>query len=98
MRHSTTEASLPSRRRRFTLPLPTDPSEEELIRAWTLADSDLDEVRRCRRAGNRLRFALQLCILRRYGRFVSASKSRGLRGQGSFLHLKIWIPATESGG
>ena len=71
MRHSTTEASLPSRRRRFALPLPTDPSEEELIRDWTLSDSDLDEIRRCYRAGNRLRFALQLCILRRYGRFVS---------------------------
>jgi RNA-directed DNA polymerase len=29
---------------------------------------------------------------------TSASKSRGSRGQGSFLHLKIWIPATQSGG
>src|SRR5262245_52147282 len=69
MSHARTEASIPVRRR-FTLPLPTDPSEEELIRDWTLSDRDLDEVRRCRRASNRLRFALQLCILRHYGRFV----------------------------
>src|SRR5262249_1983113 len=71
MRHSTTEASLPSRRRRFTLPLPTDPSEEELIRDWTLSEGDLGEIRRCRGASNRLRFALQLCVFRDYGRFLS---------------------------
>ena len=32
------------------------------------------------------------------GKALSASKSRGSRSQGSFLHPKIWIPATESGG
>ena len=57
------------RRRRFALPI--DPSEEELVRDWTLSDGDRDEVRRCRGASNRLRFALQLCVFRRYGRFLS---------------------------
>jgi hypothetical protein len=69
MSSSTTAGSTPVRRRRFALP--TDPSEEELVRHWTLSEGDLDEIRRCRGAGNRLRFALQLCILRRYGRFLS---------------------------
>jgi Domain of unknown function (DUF4158) len=69
MSSSTVVGSTPVQRRRFALP--TDPSEEEMVRDWTLSESDLGEIRCCRGAGNRLRFALQLGILRRYGRFVS---------------------------
>lgn len=56
--------------RRHRVLLPPDPTEEELARNWTLSQSDRIEVFRCRGDGNRLRFALQLCMLRQYGRFL----------------------------
>ena len=52
------------------LVLPVDPGDEELARDWTLSEADKAEVRRCRGDTNRLRFALQLCTLRNYGRFL----------------------------
>jgi hypothetical protein len=50
----------------FTL----DPNDEELARDWTLTPEDLVEVRRCRGDDKRHSFALQLCVLRRFGRFL----------------------------
>jgi TnpA family transposase len=52
--------------------LPIEPSVEELARDWTLSTADLTEVRRCRGDDNRRRFAVQLCTVRRYGRFLDA--------------------------
>ncbi|MGI9070410.1 MAG: DUF4158 domain-containing protein [Bryobacteraceae bacterium] len=63
-------ASLPERRQQTGLSLPEDPSEEELARDWTLSEADRVEVLRCRGDDNRRRFALQLCVLRHYGRFL----------------------------
>src|SRR6516165_8987072 len=56
--------------RRASTALPEDPSEEELARDWTLSESDRAEVLRCRGDDNRRRFAVQLCVLRQYGRFL----------------------------
>jgi hypothetical protein len=50
--------------------LPTDPSDEELARDWLLSEHDLAEVRRCRGQDKRHSFAIQLCTLRAYGRFL----------------------------
>jgi TnpA family transposase len=50
--------------------LPVDPSEEELARDFSLSESDKREVRRCRGDDHRRRFALQLCVLRKTGRFL----------------------------
>ncbi len=50
--------------------LPTDPSDEELARDWMLSEQDLAEVRRCRGDDKRHSFAMQLCVLRAYGRFL----------------------------
>jgi TnpA family transposase len=50
--------------------LPDDPSPEELLQYWTLSDRDKAEVLRCRGEGPRRRFAVQLCALRAYGRFL----------------------------
>jgi hypothetical protein len=50
--------------------LPKDPSDEELARDWMLSERDLVEVRRCRGDDKRLSFAIQLCVLRAYGRFL----------------------------
>lgn len=54
----------------MSLILPTDPSDEELARDWLLTERDLVEVRRCRGADKRHSFAIQLCTLRAYGRFL----------------------------
>jgi hypothetical protein len=61
---------MPERQRQRGLTLPEDPSEEELARNWTLSEADHAEVLRCRGDHNRRRFALQLCVLRQYGRFL----------------------------
>src|SRR5262245_24995222 len=70
MSRSHEDRNIPVRRRQ-ALTLPADPLDEELVRDWTLSEPDLSEVRRCRGADHRLRFAIQLCVLRRHGRFVS---------------------------
>ena len=50
--------------------LPEDPSQEELAQYWTLSARDKAEVLRCRGEAQRRRFAVQLCTLRTYGRFL----------------------------
>jgi len=55
--------------------LPEDPSPEELVQYWTLSARDQAEVRRCRGEANRRRFAVQLCTLRAYGRFLPEATS-----------------------
>src|SRR5437879_10406238 len=64
------ELLLPSRAHRPVLVLPEDPSDDELLRHWTLSEADTREILRCRGDDNRRRFALQLCALRIFGRFV----------------------------
>jgi TnpA family transposase len=64
------EKILPSRQRSAVIELPEDPAEEELARNWTLSPADRIEVLRYRGDDNRRRFAIQLCVLRQYGRFV----------------------------
>src|SRR6267143_1518404 len=64
------EVQTPGRRRIPPLLLPTDPSHEDLVHSWTLSARDQVEVLRCRGEANRRRFAVQLCTLRAYGRFL----------------------------
>jgi uncharacterized protein DUF4158 len=61
---------LTSRQRRHPVELPGDPTEEELARDWALSAEDREEALRCRGEASRLRFALQLCVVRHYGRFL----------------------------
>ena len=67
---SPTESSPFPRRRTPALVFPDDPSPEELLQYWTLSERDSAEVRRCRGEAQRRRFAVQLCALRAYGRFL----------------------------
>jgi hypothetical protein len=62
-------------RRTSSLILPEDPSPEELLQYWTLSARDRTEVLRCRGEANRRRFAVQLCTLRAYGRFLPEATS-----------------------
>jgi Domain of unknown function (DUF4158) len=50
--------------------LPEEPGIEELARDGTLSESDIHEVLLCRGTDHCLRFALQLCVLRGFGRFL----------------------------
>ena len=74
------QAMAPVRRRsRPALSLPSDPSDEALARDWTLSAADKGEIQACRGDDNRLRFALQLCVLRLYGRFLTTYDAVPLR-------------------
>ena len=57
-------------RRTPSISLPEDPSQEELAQYWTLSARDWAEVMQCRTDATRRRFAVQLCTLRAYGRFL----------------------------
>lgn len=61
---------LTARQRNHISALPEDPSEEELARNWTLSETDRTQALRCRGDANRRRFAIQLCVVRLYGRFL----------------------------
>jgi TnpA family transposase len=64
------ERILSPRQRSPTIPLPEDPAEEDLARNWTLSPADRIEALHCRGDDSRRRFAIQLCVLRQYGRFL----------------------------
>jgi hypothetical protein len=66
------------RRRRRGLP-PHEPSEDALVRNWSLTAADLAEIGRCRGDDHRRRFALQLCMLRTYGRFLDDYRQAPVR-------------------
>src|SRR5271165_1021311 len=74
-----TDDDLARARTRHPSLLPTDPSEDELARHWTLTSDDLAEVAQCRGADHRRRFALQLCTLRAYGRFLDDYRQAPLK-------------------
>jgi hypothetical protein len=61
---------LTSRQRHHPVELPEDPTQEELARDWALSTEDRKEVWRCRGEASRLGFAVQLCVVRRHGRFL----------------------------
>ncbi|MGE5602589.1 MAG: DUF4158 domain-containing protein, partial [Nitrososphaerales archaeon] len=67
----------PRTRRRVLLP--HEPTEDELARHWSLTPADLIEIGRCRGDDHRRRFALQLCMLRTYGRFLEDYRQAPLR-------------------
>lgn len=60
---------LTDRQRSSLLDLPTD--DAALLHHYTLADEDLEQIRRRRQSHNRLGFALQLCAFRYPGRLLS---------------------------
>ena len=52
------------------LPIPDNPSEDELARHWSLSSADLAVIAECRSPDHRRRFALQLCVIRTHGCFL----------------------------
>jgi hypothetical protein len=51
-----------------------DLSEDELARDWSLTVEDLTEIRQSRGNFQRLHFAVQLCCLKRFGKFLNPFK------------------------
>ncbi len=72
---------------------PSDPTDEELARDWTLSARDLVEVRRCRGNDNRHRFAIQLCALRALHRFADDVEAVPVRIV-NHLGSQLGLPAT----
>jgi hypothetical protein len=70
---------LTPRQRRNPVALPVDPTDEELARDWTLSEDDKAEVLRCRTDRHRRSFAVQLCVLRIHGRFLTEFEVVGAR-------------------
>ncbi len=68
--HGPTLSPEMGRRRNPSLLLPEEPTPEELAQFWTLSDLDRVEVAKCQGDASRRRFAVQLCALRAYGRFL----------------------------
>lgn len=64
------ESFLTQRQRYKPITLPTDFSDEEMARDWTLSEADKGEIGRYRR-NSRLFLAVQLCAVRLYGRFLN---------------------------
>ena len=58
------------RPKRAAFVLPRDPNGEELAFDWTLSETDKSTVLQRRGDDNRRRYAVQLCVLRKYGRFL----------------------------
>ena len=54
------------------IPLPSHPSEEELAFDWTLSERDIRLILTHRGPENLCRFAIQLCVLRQHGRFLTS--------------------------
>lgn len=74
-----TDDQLRAARTRRPPALPADPSEDELARYWALNPADLAEIVQCRGPDHRRRFALQLCMLRTYGRFLDDYRQAPLK-------------------
>ena len=70
-----TQKARPRRR----IALPTEPTEDELAKHWSLTAADITEIGRCRGDDHRRRYALQLCVLRTYGRFLDDYRQAPLR-------------------
>ena len=51
--------------------IPSEPSTEELAFDWTLSEKDIQLVLKHRGVENVCRFAVQLCVLKNHGRFLS---------------------------
>lgn len=62
---------LSERQRRCPIVLPQESTDEELLRDFSLSEADRAEIGRCRGPDNQIGFALQLCVLRQHGRFLT---------------------------
>lgn len=76
----------------YDITLSHDLSEDELAQHWILSSEDILEVNRSRKPIPRIHWAVQLCVLRLHGRFLTPfivpSKIT------NYLHKQIGLPLT----
>lgn len=75
--------------------LPDEPSREELAFDWTLSEADKRQVLSHRQNDNQLRFAVQLCVLRKYGRFLDSYRRIPANVLGYLCRQLEMTPAAE---
>ena len=69
-----------------TFVLPNNPTDEELAFDWTLSEEDKTQILAHRGDDNRRRYAVQLCVLRKYGRFLNNYKCVSTKAIGYLSH------------
>lgn len=84
------EKFLTQRQRYQPVTLPQDFSDEEMVRDWTLSDTDKQEVSRYR-THSRLFIAIQVCAVRLYGRFLAEVNDLSPRIV-SYLNSQLHLP------
>ena len=83
---------LSNKRRYRPIALPDVFSDEEMVRDWNLSSDDQHEIRRYR-IDNRLFIAVQLCVVRLYGRFLKDVNDLSPRIL-SYLSQQLDLPPT----
>ncbi len=83
---------LSNKRRYRPIALPDIFSDEEMVRDWNLSSDDQHEIRRYR-IDNRLFIAVQLCVVRLYGRFLKDVNDLSPRIL-SYLRQQLDLPPT----
>jgi len=84
------EKFLTQKQRYRPVMLPQDFSDEELARDWTISENDKKERNRYR-INSRLFIAIQLCAIRRYGRFLKKVNDLSSRIV-SYLNSQLELP------
>ncbi|WP_222941660.1 DUF4158 domain-containing protein [Xenorhabdus sp. TS4] len=84
------EKFLTQRQRYRPVTLPQDFSDEEMVRDWTLSAADKKEINRYR-TNYRLFITIQLCAVRRYGRFLTEVNNLSPRIVG-YLNNQLNLP------
>ena len=83
---------LSDKKRYHPISLPQEFSDEEMVRDWNLSSDDQREIRRYR-VDNRLFIAVQLCVVRLYGRFLKDVNDLSPRII-SYLSQQLDLPPT----
>jgi TnpA family transposase len=73
--NTVTEGTIKYNLHKTEIVLPIDPTVEELAIDWTLSEEDKNIVLKARGDDNIRRLAIQLCVLRKYGRFIENYRS-----------------------
>ncbi len=91
---SSEEKFLSSRKRSHPITLAQEFSDEEMARDWTLSEDDIQEIRKYRKDYH-LFFAIQLCAIRLYGRFLNEVHDLSPRIT-NYLNQQLELPLSLS--
>jgi len=84
------EIFLPNQKRYHAATLDQDLSDEEIAKDWTLSEADKKEVGKYRK-NSRVFIAIQLCVIRLYGRFLAEANDLSPRII-NYLNTQLALP------